>query len=213
MEIDSGQLPAHQRYKRMTSLSSLHRAAADALVTTLGANGVANAAPFSMFNMLGQDPPIGMLSINRLHDGQIKDTAANILRPGEFVVRICDEAMTAQMHKCGEAFWPEISELEQVGLHVVPSQTIAPLRIAKAPAAFECVLHEKLVTESRIVYIGRVTWLSGRGGLVDVERWRVRLQSYHPVGRFGARLYVKTGDRFAIRGAEAGARTTTIDEI
>jgi hypothetical protein len=33
-----------------------------ALVTTLGANGIANAAPFSMFNMLGEDPPIVMRS-------------------------------------------------------------------------------------------------------------------------------------------------------
>jgi hypothetical protein len=58
-----------------------------------------------------------------------------------------------------------------------------------------------------------VQWLSVRDGLVDTETWRVRLQDYHPVGRFGASFYVTTRDRFAIEGTNAEARTTQIDEI
>lgn len=79
MEIDFGALSAYQRYKLMASLIVPRPIA---LVTTLGASGVANAAPFSMFNMVGEDPPIVMLSINRLKDGRLKDTAANILARG-----------------------------------------------------------------------------------------------------------------------------------
>lgn len=59
-------------------------------------------------------------------------------------------------------------------------------------------------------------WLSARDGLIDTEAWRVRLQDYHPVGRFGASFYVKTGDRFAIANpgsSEADQRKTAIDEI
>lgn len=210
MEIDFGQLTAYQRYKLMASLIVPRPIA---LVTTLGENGVVNAAPFSMFNMLGEDPPIVMLSINRLKDGRLKDTAANILRSGEFVVHLADEAIAEQMHHCGESLPPEQSELARVGLHALPSQTVAPPRIAEAPVAFECVLHEKLETESRYVFIGRVLWLHARDGLVDTERWRVRLQDYHPVGRFGASFYVTTRDRFAIAGADTEARSTAIDEI
>lgn len=211
MEIDFAQLTAYQRYKLMASLIVPRPIA---LVTTLGANGVANAAPFSMFNMLGEDPPILMLSINRLKDGRLKDTAANILASGEFVVHISDEAMAAQMHACGESLPPEVSELERFGLHSLPSQTVKPPRIAEAPVAFECVLHEKLETESRYVFIGRVKWLHAREGLVDAETWRVRLQDYHPVGRFGASFYVTTRDRFAIDGQDRESRASTpIDEI
>ena len=206
MEIDFAQLTAYQRYKLMASLIVPRPIA---LVTTLGESGVANAAPFSMFNMLGEDPPIVMLSINRL-----KDTAANILRSGEFVVHISDEAMSAQMHACGESLPPEVSELQRFGLTALPSQTIAPPRIAQAPVAFECVLHEKLETESRYVFIGRVLWLHVRDGLVDTATWRVRLQDYHPVGRFGASFYVTTRDRFAIDGQDRESRASTpIDEI
>lgn len=211
MEIDFGALTAYQRYKLMASLIVPRPIA---LVTTLSAKGVANAAPFSMFNMVGEDPPIVMLSINRLKDGRLKDTAANILASGEFVVHISDEAMAAQMHACGESLPPDVSELDRFGLHASPSHTIRPPRIAEAPVAFECVLHEKLETESRYVFIGRVQWLHAREGLVDTETWRVRLQDYHPVGRFGASFYVTMRDRFAIDGQDRESRaSTTIDEI
>ena len=211
MEIDFAQLTAYQRYKLMASLIVPRPIA---LVTTLGASGVANAAPFSMFNMLGEDPPIVMLSINRLKDGRLKDTAANILANGEFVVHISDEAIAAKMHACGESLPPEVSELERFGLHALPSQTVKPPRIAEAPVAFECVLHEKLETESRYVFIGRVLWLHARDGLFDAQTWRVRLQDYHPVGRFGASFYITTRDRFAIDGQDRESRASTpIDEI
>jgi flavin reductase (DIM6/NTAB) family NADH-FMN oxidoreductase RutF len=211
MEIDFAALSAYQRYKLMASLIVPRPIA---LVTTLGANGVANAAPFSMFNMVGEDPPIVMLSINRLKDGRLKDTAANILASGEFVVHLADEAIAAQMHACGESLPPEVSELARVGLHALPSQRVKPPRIAEAPVAFECVLHEKLETESRYIFIGRVLWLHAREGLVDTTTWRVRLQDYHPVGRFGASFYVTTRDRFAIDGQDRESRASTpIDEI
>lgn len=209
-EIDFSQITPYQRYKLMASLIVPRPIA---LVTTLSDTGVVNAAPFSMFNMLGEDPPIVMLSINRLQDGRLKDTAANILANREFVVHMTDEAMAEQMHACGESFPAHIDELEHVGFTTMPSHTVRPPRIAEAPVAFECVLHEKLETPSRYVFIGLVKWLSAREGLVDTSAWRVFLQNYHPVGRFGASFYVTSRDRFAIEGPSIGSRSTAIDEI
>ncbi|MNY52221.1 hypothetical protein D3C86_1878700 [compost metagenome] len=90
-----------------------------------------------------------------------------------------------------------------------------PPRIAQAPVAFECVLHEVMETESRYVFIGRVVWLAVRDGLVDTEKWRVSLQDYFPVGRFGASFYVTCRDRFAIAAdsAQTAQASTAIDEI
>lgn len=210
-EVDFATLGVHERYKLMASLIVPRPIA---LVTTLGADGVANAAPFSMFNMLGEDPPILMLSINKLTGGRLKDTAANILARREFVVHISDEPMAAKMHACGEAFPSHVSELAAVGLTPVPAHSVAPPRIAEAPVAFECVLHETLETESRYVFIGRVRWLAARDGLIDVERWRVNLRDFHPVGRFGASFYVTTNDRFAIEDKGAPPATaTSIDAL
>lgn len=212
MDIDFTKLGPYQRYKLMASLIVPRPIA---LVTTVSAGGIVNAAPFSMFNMLGEDPPIVMISINRLHDGRLKDTARNILDNGEFVVHLPDEAIAERMHRCGEAHPPEVSELDMVGLTHTPSVTVKPPRIAEAPVAFECVRHELLETPSRYVFIGRVLSLHVREGLVDAERWRVRLQEFFPVGRFGASFYVRTRDRFSIanQDLETNASSTAIDEI
>src|SRR3989344_4465017 len=156
-EIDFLALSTYQRYKLMASLIVPRPIA---LVTTLDEAGGVNAAPFSMFNMVGEEPPLVMLSVNhRNSQGRLKDTAANILRSGEVVV------------------------------------------------------HERLENESRHVFFGRVQWLRVREGLVDTETWRVRLQDYFPVARFGASFYVRTRDRFAIQGEAPQARRTAIDEI
>jgi flavin reductase (DIM6/NTAB) family NADH-FMN oxidoreductase RutF len=211
-EVNFEEISAYERYKLMASLIVPRPIA---LVTTLSKNGVANAAPFSMFNMLGEDPPILMISINRKKDGQQKDTAANILANGEFVVHLSDEPMAQKMHACGEAFPPEVSELTKVGLTPVPARCVAPPRIAQAPVAFECTLHETLQTESRYVFIGLVKWLAARDGLIDTQAWRVNLREYAPVARFGASFYTRTTDRFTLSGTTGveAANDTAIDRL
>ena len=211
-EVNFDEINSYQRYKLMASLIIPRPIA---LITTLGPNGIANAAPFSMFNMVGEDPPILMVSINRLSDGRLKDTAANILASGEFVVHMSDEPMAEKMHACGEAFPSDISELAAVGLTPVPSHCVAPPRIAEAPIAFECVLHEKLETPSRFVFIGRIKWLAARDGLIDTTAWRVNLKDYRPIARFGASFYTRTNERFSIAdtSGETAATSTPIDEI
>jgi len=134
-------------------------------------------------------------------------------------VHITDEPMAAAMHRCGDRLAPHESELLHTGLTALPSHSVAPPRIAQAPVAFECVLHETLETASRYVFIGRVQWLAVRDGLVDTASWRVRLQEFFPVGRFGASFYVNCRDRFAVQAREglatatAGSASTAIDEM
>jgi flavin reductase (DIM6/NTAB) family NADH-FMN oxidoreductase RutF len=210
-DIDFLALTTYQRYKLMASLIVPRPIA---LVTTVNAQGVVNAAPFSMFNMVGEDPPLVMVSVNHLNSqGRQKDTATNILANGQFVVHLPDEGLASAMHACATEAPAHVSELDMAGLTACPSHTLSVPCIAEAPVAFECVLHEHLHNESRHVFFGRVQWLRVREGLVDTETWRVRLQDYFPVARFGASFYVRTRDRFAIEGDAPGARRTAIDEI
>jgi flavin reductase (DIM6/NTAB) family NADH-FMN oxidoreductase RutF len=205
--VDFDAIGAYQRYKLMASLIVPRPIA---LVTTVNAQGVVNAAPFSMFAMLGEDPPLVMISINRLQDGALKDTAANVLESREFVVHMADEAIAAQMHDCGTTLPPDQSELDLVGFTSIPSAGVKPPRIAEAPIAFECLLWETIETESRYIFLGKILHLHAREGLVDTDLWRVNLQDYFPVGRFGASFYTRTRDRFALQGE---ARETAIDRI
>jgi flavin reductase (DIM6/NTAB) family NADH-FMN oxidoreductase RutF len=210
IHVDFSTLSAYQRYKLMASLIVPRPIA---LVTTQNAAGVVNAAPFSMFNMMGEDPPILMISINKLQDGHLKHTAANILAHGQFVVHIADEPMAEQMHRCGDNLPATESELIAVGLTATPSRAVTPPRIVEAPVAFECELEEKIETASRHIFIGRVLWLHAREDLIDVEHCRVRLQNYFPVARFGASFYIRTRDRFSMSDEHGGAEATGIDEI
>ncbi|MDB5799212.1 MAG: flavin reductase protein [Rhodocyclales bacterium] len=213
MDIDFTSITEYQRYKLMASLIVPRPIA---LVTTVGEDGVVNAAPFSMFCMVGEEPPLVMVSINRKKDGTLKDTARNILDNGEFVVHLADEEIAERMHFCGDSLPPEHSEMDHVGFNGVPSLAIKPPRIAEAPVAFECKIYETIVTDSRHIFLGRVLWLHVRDGLVDTEKWRVRLQDYFPVGRFGASFYTRTRDRFAIEAPghdKTEGRSTPIDEI
>jgi flavin reductase (DIM6/NTAB) family NADH-FMN oxidoreductase RutF len=213
MDIDFTSITEYQRYKLMASLIVPRPIA---LVTTVGEDGVVNAAPFSMFCMVGEEPPLVMVSINRKKDGGLKDTARNILENGEFVVHLADEEIAERMHFCGDSLPPEQSEMDHVGFNAFPSLAIKPPRIAEAPVAFECRIYETLVTDSRHIFIGRVLWLHARDGLVDTELWRVRLQEYFPVARFGASFYTRTRDRFSIDAPghdKTEGRSTAIDEI
>lgn len=211
IDVDFDDLDPYARYKLMASLIVPRPIA---LVTTAGTDGVVNAAPFSMFAMVGEEPPLVMISVNRLDDGAQKDTAANIDATGEFVVHIADGAIAQRMHDCAQPFARDVDELTQVGFTAVPARTVTPPRIAEAPVAFECVLHERILTESRQIYFGRIRSLHARDGLIDTDRWRVRLQDYAPIARFGASFYTTTSERFSLSSdvvGEAG-RVTEIDE-
>jgi flavin reductase (DIM6/NTAB) family NADH-FMN oxidoreductase RutF len=211
-EVNFDDITSYERYKLMASLIVPRPIA---LVTTLGANGVVNAAPFSMFNMIGEDPPILMISINRLQDGQLKDTAANILHNGEFVVHMSDEPIAQKMHAAVKIFHPiSVSCL----LWVSPPCRLAPSNhpeLQRRPLHLSACFTKNLETPSRYVFIGRIQWLAARDGLIDTQAWRVNLKDYRPVARFGASFYTRTDDRFAISDTEGDTpqNNTAIDQI
>lgn len=205
--VDFDTLGERERYKLLASLIVPRPIA---WVTTVSAEGVPNAAPFSMFAMVGEEPPVLMISVNRVgSDGQ-KDTAANIDATSEFVVHIPDEPLTDVMDATSTSHPPHIDELAHLGLATRPADLVRPPIIDAAAVAFECTLWHRFEIPSRQVYFGRVRRLHVRDGLIDRDRWRVRLQDYHPVGRFGASFYTGTRDRFAAAG---GATATDIDSL
>ena len=91
-----------------------------ALVTSVGVNGIINAAPFSFFNVFSEEPPLLVLGLQSRPDGTIKDTPANIRETGAFVVNLVDEALAEQMNICAVDFPSGESEIEAAGLDLVP---------------------------------------------------------------------------------------------
>ncbi|PTY02288.1 flavin reductase family protein [Verrucomicrobia bacterium LW23] len=171
-----------------------------AWVTSLGEDGVVNAAPYSFFNVLGANPPIvGFCPGDRL-DGTPKDTAVNVRRLHEFVVNLVDEATAQAMNLTAATLPYGVSEISHAGLGLVPSAFVKPPRIAESPASLECTEWGTLQIGGNRLIIGQVRRIHVRDELVDTLALRIRQEKYQPVGRMGSPdWYCHTHDRFVMK--------------
>lgn len=115
-----------------------------AWVSTRSSAGVGNVAPYSAFNMVSAAPPLIVLGAMRAADGSMKDTATNILETKEFVVNLVGEPMLEAMNVTCIDAPPEVDEALLAGLEMVPSDLVAPPRIAGAPVSMECRLYQTI---------------------------------------------------------------------
>jgi flavin reductase (DIM6/NTAB) family NADH-FMN oxidoreductase RutF len=150
MEIAAANLDANAAYRLLVG-SVVPRPIA--WITTVSRAGLINAAPFSCYTFVCNDPPMLAINIGRL-DGELKDTARNIEESGEFVVNVVSEDLVESMHATSANCAPDISEVNALQLAVAPSQAVRPPRIASSPINLECTL-------DRVIELGRL-----RNGLV-----------------------------------------------
>ena len=171
-----------------------------AWVTTLNEDGSVNAAPFSFFNLFGDSPPLVIFSPGNRADGSPKDSARNCERSGEFVVNLVDDALAEAMVRTSASLPYGVSETEQENLATAASSTVAPPRIASAPAALECKLHSiQMIGENRLV-LGIVHRVQIDEAIFDPVALRVRGERFHPVGRMSVPdWYCRTHDLFEMR--------------
>lgn len=156
-----------------------------AWVSTLNANGSVNLAPFSFFNAVGTDPALVVLSIGN-HPNRPKDTASLIEQNGEFVVNLVSREQAQAMSDSATDYPRDISEVDELGLDIIPSQFIAPPRIAGAPAAFECKLERTLmIGENRIIFGLILGAYIDDSKMLDADRGIVDTPSLDLVGRMG----------------------------
>ena len=174
-----------------------------ALVTTLGADGVVNAAPFSFFNLQGTEPPILAVAPGDRDDGTPKDTARNIRLHHEFVVNLVDESVAEAMNLTAASLPYGASEITHAGLTTLPSSVVKPPRIAEAPASLECTEWGTLQIGNNRLIIGVVKRVHVRDEFFDAEKLRIRTENLKIVGRMAApHWYCRTTDRFEMRRPE-----------
>lgn len=186
-------LSAAERYK-LLSASIVPRPIA--WVTTLSASGVANAAPYSFFNMMAADPPLIVLGLMRRPDGAYKDTAANIIETGEFVVNLVGEPdLDAMNFTCIDAP-PDFDEIETAGLETASCVAVAPPRIASAPVSLECRIFQRIDPgPASTVILGEVLALHIQDRFIDAERLHVDTPAMALMGRMhGAGWYTRVTD-------------------
>lgn len=112
-----------------------------AVVSTQSADGIVNIAPFSFFNIVSSEPVILSLAIQR-KEGELKDTARNLLATKEAVVHILDQTNVQEANKTAALLPADQSELTVSGFTTTTSKTIAVPGLKEASVRLETILHQ-----------------------------------------------------------------------
>jgi flavin reductase (DIM6/NTAB) family NADH-FMN oxidoreductase RutF len=180
MKLTLSELSPGQRYH---VLSSLVVPRPIAWVTTLNEDGQVNAAPFSYFQLMGENPPLVVLGIGRRPDGSAKDSFRNIRRTREFVINMVTEENAESMNQCATPFPPNVSEVAALGLKTEPSFMVKPPRLAIAPAQLEARELQTLLIGGNQVVMGEVLVAHIRDEFIEKECLRVLTEKMGMVGR------------------------------
>jgi flavin reductase (DIM6/NTAB) family NADH-FMN oxidoreductase RutF len=198
MDLNLAEVSAHERYKLLIGLVIPRPIA---WISTRSANGVANCAPFSFFNVFSEDPPLCVIGINPRSDGQLKHSLKNIRRTREFVVNLVDEATANAMHVSSGEFAEDESEFQKAGLTEQPAALVRHPRIAEAAACLECRLERLLeISGTRQLVLGEILLIHARDGIIDPATKRISEERYRPIGRLFANRYCTTRQRFDLPG-------------
>jgi flavin reductase (DIM6/NTAB) family NADH-FMN oxidoreductase RutF len=194
--IDINGYVEEERYKFLTA-SVVPRPIA--LVSSTATSGIVNVAPFSQFVIICVTPPLLGIAVHHAADRR-KDTLTNISKAGDFVINIVSEEMAMQVQQCSDPYPPDVSEAEEVGFHVMPSQQIRSPRIAESALQFEFKTH-------RIIEFGKpgsfATLVVGEVVLVHCvsgmrNGHRIDHAQLKPLGRIAGRSYCRTHEIISV---------------
>lgn len=199
MQLDPQQMDQKSIYKLLTS-TIIPRPIG--WVSSIGANGIYNLAPFSYFNAVGDDPPHVMFSASRSNH-QIKDTLQNVLDQKEFVVNMVTEAMAAQMNDTAHPIPADESEFDFAGLTPIPSLKVKPPRVQGSPVAMECELVHHYTLENHknggsTILIGKVVMFHIDENIL-LDDMKINIDLYQPIARLAGSNYAKLGEVFSIK--------------
>lgn len=199
MRFDMGEMGLLDRYKLIHSTITPRPIA---WVTTMSADGRVNAAPYSLFNACGIEPPLVMLGLLKdFRTRELKDTATNILATGEYVVNLVCEADAEKMNLSSVDAPRDISEVDYAGLDVIASDHVAPPRIATSPVSFECRKVSALdIGTMQTIVIGEVLAMHVADEFItDPDKLYFDTPGMQLIGRtHGRGWYARTSDQFAI---------------
>jgi flavin reductase (DIM6/NTAB) family NADH-FMN oxidoreductase RutF len=154
-------------------------------ITTVGAGGLVNLAPYSFFNLVAGKPPFVMFASNpRKHSQKNAETS------GEFVFNLATFDLREEMNLTSARVDENTSEPELAGLEMVPSRLVKPPRVARSPIALECKYMQTIPlvrsngeTITSSVIIGEVMNIHVDDGIIVdgmIDMARVR-----PIARMG----------------------------
>ena len=170
-------------------------------ISTRGADGQDNLAPYSFFNAVAYVPPQVMFASTSAKPdrGDTKDSVANIRETGVFCVNIVSEALRDAMNQTSGAWGREVDEFTDAGLNKATCETIACSRVAASPASLECKLTQivQLPGEANFVVFGEVIGVHMRDDCMVEGRFDVT--RFNPLTRLGYQDYSVIRETFSLK--------------
>jgi len=170
-------------------------------ISTLGAAGAANLAPYGQFQMLNYDPPYVMFSGNQTVDGVRKDSVRNIEATGEFVWNMATYALRDAVNKSAQDLPPDVDEFVVAGVTKAPARLVKAPMVAESPVHFECRYHQTLRLPGNgkmgtvDVIIGQVIAVHIADDALTPEG-RLDVLKIRPIARLGYYDYTSIESRF-----------------
>ncbi len=106
-------------------------------ISSMGADGSVNLAPYSFFNAFSSRPPI----VGFASEGP-KDSVSFIAETREFVCNLVTFDLRDAMNATSAPLPRGTSEFVNAGLETAPSKMVKPPRVKASPVALECKLIE-----------------------------------------------------------------------
>lgn len=171
-------IPEHEGVNAYRLLTALVVPRPIAWVSTISADGTANLAPHSFFTVASARPPIVQFtSIGA------KDTLANVLATGEFVVNLAALSMLDQINASSAPFGPEVDEAARLDIETQPSELVQPHRVVESPASLECVLHSTVDLGGSTLILGTVVAITVRDEVMTGDH--PTMEKLEPLSRLG----------------------------
>jgi flavin reductase (DIM6/NTAB) family NADH-FMN oxidoreductase RutF len=176
-----------------------------AFVSSIGADGVPNLAPYSFFTVASANPPIvvfcPMFRPERPGIASVKDTLSNIQATKEFVVNIVSEEFIGKMNQTAAEVSPQVDEWQLSGLTPVPSESVRPPRVGESRMQMECRLLQVVVASDKTMggtlVLGEVLRFHVAEEIVN-DQLLIDPDRLQAVGRMAGPTYVRTTDRFEL---------------
>lgn len=190
MKLDTSRLSPQECYRLISGIVVPRPIA---WITSQSQKGVVNLAPFSCFTFVSNSPLLVGVNIGR-KAGLEKDTARNIRAMNEFVINIADWSMVEAVHASAVEYDTHESEVESLGLTVVPSETIAPPRLEMVPISLECRLHSVTAygNTGAEFFVGQVCQVHVQDRLY--QDGRIDTLALQPVCRIAGANYATLGE-------------------
>jgi len=156
-------------------------------ISTISASGVRNVAPYSYFNMMGNDPPYVAFASTG-----IKDSLNNLREVPQFVANIVTMHVLEKMNFTSTDFPRNEDEFSWAGLTPVPSAKVKPPRVGEAKAHLECELKQIITDHNTNIVLGRIVHVH-----VDPTVWkdgRIDPRLLDPVCRLSGSGYAQLGE-------------------